>query len=55
MFVSIYFVWELLDEIMITWYGIQLKDKYPNFEVGLRCILMLFPYLLLYSHKENAM
>ena len=33
-----------------------LKDKYPNFEVGLKCILMVFPYLLLCSYiNENAM
>ena len=33
----------------------QLKDKYPNFEVGLKCILMVFPYLLLCSYiNENA-
>ena len=32
-----------------------LKDKYPNFEVGLKCILMVFPYLLLCSYiNENA-
>ena len=31
-------------------------DKYPNFEVGLKCTLMVFPYLLLYSYiNENAM
>ena len=27
-----------------------LKDKYPNFEVGLKCILMVNPYLLLCSY-----
>ena len=27
----------------------RLKDKYPNFEVGIKCILMMFPYLLLCS------
>ena len=33
-----------------------LKDMYPNFEVGLKCILMVFPYLLLCSYiNENAM
>ena len=33
-----------------------LKEKYPNFEVGLKCIIMVFPYLLLCSYmKENAM
>ena len=26
--------------------GVSLKDKYPNFEVGLKCILMVNPYLL---------
>ena len=31
-----------------------LKDEYPNFEVGLKCILMVFPYLLLCSYiNEN--
>ena len=24
---------------------VNLKDKYPNCEVGLKCILMVFPYL----------
>ena len=34
----------------------DLKDNYPNFELGLKCILMVFPYLLLCSYKnENAM
>ena len=33
-----------------------LMDKYLNFEVGLKCILMVFPYLLLCSYiNENAM
>ena len=33
-----------------------LKDKYRNFEVGLKCILMVFPYLPLCSYiNENAM
>ena len=33
-----------------------LKDKYPKFEVGLKCILMMFPYLLLCSYiNEYAM
>ena len=27
-----------------------LKDKYPNFEVELKCILMVNPYLLLSSY-----
>ena len=27
-----------------------LKDKYPNFEVGLKCILMVDPYLLVCSY-----
>ena len=27
-----------------------LKDKYPNFEVDSKCILMVFPYLLLCSY-----
>ena len=38
-----------------------LKDKYPNFEVGLKCILMVNPYLLVCSYikwksdvKNNA-
>ena len=26
------------------------EDKYPNFEVGLKCTLMVFPYLLLCSY-----
>ena len=26
------------------------KDKYTNFKVGLKCILMVFPYLLLCSY-----
>ena len=35
---------------------VSLKDKYPNFEVGLKCILMVFPYLLLCSYiNENAL
>ena len=29
---------------------LYLKDKYPNFEVGLKCILMVNPYLLLCSY-----
>ena len=34
----------------------SIKDKYPNFEVVLKCILMVFPYLLLCSYKnKNAM
>ena len=34
----------------------DLKDNYPNFEVGLKCILMVFSYLLLCSYiNENAM
>ena len=34
----------------------NLKDKYPNFEVGLKCILMVIPYLILYSYiKEDAL
>ena len=28
----------------------KLKDKYPNFEVGLKCILMVNPYLLVCSY-----
>ena len=33
-----------------------LMDKYLNFEVGLKCILMVFPYLLLCSYiNENMM
>ena len=33
-----------------------LKDKYPNFEVGFKGILVVFPYLLLCSYiNENAM
>ena len=27
-----------------------LKDKYPNFEVGLKCILAVNPYLLVCSY-----
>ena len=27
-----------------------LKDKYPNFEVGLKCILIVNPYLLACSY-----
>ena len=30
--------------------NIALKDKYPNFEVGLKCILMVNPYLLVCSY-----
>ena len=30
----------------------DLKDKYPNFEVGLRCILMVITYLLLCSYTN---
>ena len=34
----------------------RLKDEYPNFEVGLKCILMVFTYLLLCSYiNENAL
>ena len=29
---------------------VPLKDKYLNFEVGLKCILFVFPYLLLCSY-----
>ena len=28
----------------------SLKDKYPNFEVGLKCMLMVNPYLLVCSY-----
>ena len=28
----------------------MIKDKYPNFEVGLKCILIVNPYLLLCSY-----
>ena len=31
-------------------YLISLNDKYPNFEVGLKCILMVNPYLLVCSY-----
>ena len=31
-------------------YRFKLKDKYPNFEVGLKCILMVNPYLLVCSY-----
>ena len=27
-----------------------LKDKYPNFEVGLKCVLKVNPYLLVCSY-----
>ena len=34
---------------------VSLKDKYPNFEVGVKCILMVLSYLLLCSYiNENA-
>ena len=37
-------------------FPIQLKDKYPNFEVWLKCILTVNPYLLncvfLYKMKK---
>ena len=37
-------------------YKCMFKDKYPNFEVGLKCLLMVFPYLLLCSYiNENDM
>ena len=29
---------------------LHLKDKYPNFEVGLKCILTMNPYLLVCSY-----
>ena len=29
-----------------------LKDKYHNFEVGIRCILMVNPYLLVCSYMK---
>ena len=32
---------------------LYLKDKYPNFEVGLKCILMMFSYLLLCSYTNE--
>ena len=35
--------------------GFLLKDKYPNFEVGLKYIIMLFPYLLLCYIDEHVM
>ena len=31
----------------LVWRSRCLKDKYPNFEVGLKCILMVNPYLLI--------
>ena len=30
--------------------GMELKDKYPNFEVGLKCILMANLYLLVCTY-----
>ena len=30
--------------------NMNFKDKYPNFEVGLKCILMVNPYLLVCSY-----
>ena len=40
----------------ITSLCFHLKDKYPNFEVGLKCILMVIPYLLLCSYiNQKAM
>ena len=34
---------------------VSFKDKYPNFEVGVKCILMVLSYLLLCSYiNENA-
>ena len=32
-----------------------LKDKYPNLEVGLKCILMVNPYLLACSYNVYKM
>ena len=31
---------------------LHLKDKYPNFEVGLKCILTVNPYLLVCSYVK---
>ena len=30
-----------------------LQNKYPNYEVGLKCILMVFPYSLLSSYMNG--
>ena len=30
------------------------KDKYPNFEVGLKCILMVFPYFIIDRMEAGA-
>ena len=35
---------------MIVYLLGDLKDKYPNFEVGLKCILMVNPYLLVCTY-----
>ena len=35
---------------LVLFYMSLLKDKYPNFEVGLKCILIVNPYLLLCSY-----
>ena len=44
-----------LEKVSIIHY-VLIKDKYPNFEVGLKCIFMVFPYLLLCSYiNENAL
>ena len=43
-------------EVNVLLWLSSLKDKYPNFEVGLKCFLMVFPYLLLCSYlNENVM
>ena len=38
----------MMSEFNYHWF--ILKDKYPNFEEGLKCILMVNPYLLLCSY-----
>ena len=40
----------ILIEIQLTKKSRWLKDKYPNFEVGLKCILTVNPYLLVCSY-----
>ena len=39
-----------LNEYVDVYFIGTLKDKYPNFEVGLKCILTVNPYLLVCSY-----
>ena len=48
-------IFKLVSHILYIMMGFILKDKYPNFEVGLKYILRVFLYQLSSSYmNENA-